>query len=83
MVIAKDIGLSFNHWRFYSLLDTLYSENKECTCEYVMLYSQLQKEKRKGKERKQIEFSQWDRAMYFWRELFYKLFNDLILYLFL
>lgn len=52
VVIAKDTGLSFNHWRFYSLLDTLYSENKECTCEYVMLYSQLQKEKKERKGNK-------------------------------
>lgn len=52
IVIAKDIGLWFNHWQFYNFLDMLYSENKECTCECVMLYSELQKEKKKRKGNK-------------------------------
>lgn len=52
MVIAKATGLWFNHWQFYSFLDKLYSENKEYTCEYVMLYSELQNEKKKRKGNK-------------------------------
>lgn len=81
MVVAKDTGLSFNHWQFYSLLDTLYSENKGCTCDCVTLYSQLQKEKKKRKGT-ELSFLNGTERYSFGKNCFYKLLNDLILYSF-